>query len=111
MRAKEECRLCNILSNMDEVIHYVDDEIVICDTIYKRGHKYRFMVYTREHTRSPSNSVRGHAIGKLIEFGKNTIKGDMIVCGVQKTVPDHWHMIGCDMIGDDLEEMENWMVV
>ena len=105
------CKICAILTNPNEKIHYQDDLIVIADTLYKCGHEDRFMVYTKRHLKNPPTWLKEYAIHKLEKIGLKIIGNNMIIHGKQDSIPLHWHKIGCDLYGDDIYEFKDSRLV
>ena len=102
-----DCSLCRIdPKDARERIHYSDDRITIADTLDKKGHRGRIMVYASDHTQEPSEELRQYAREKLIEISRHVIDAPrIIVYGTMASVPNHWHLIASDLDGDDIPKL------
>lgn len=109
----EECPLCNLDKKKDEIIHYIDEKIIIVDTKNKKGHKNRIMVVWREHKKDISKDDEEYAMKKLIEYGKKIFgsytKYFEIYEDKYSSIMNHWHRIAADIDpnSDDFEQVLN----
>ena len=107
IHSMENCSICKIdLKSPEERVHYADDGIAIVDTLDKKGHEGRIMVYVFGHTREPPEQARQYAREKLIETARTAIDAPrIIVYGTMATVPGHWHLIASDLDGNDIRRL------
>ena len=91
-----ECPLCTIPQR--EPLLYQDKQCYIVNTKENKGHKLRVMVVTNHHTETPSSQDFAHCLDRLRSFMEthSTTETFYMVFGTYATVPDHYHIIGCD---------------
>jgi len=101
-----ECKMCK-LDLKKEKIHFKDKDIVVLDTLDKKGHDDRIMVVVKEHAKNPNATEKHKAVMKLIEIGKNLFPGKdfALMSDKYSRLPNHWHMIATDFDGWDFEQI------
>ena len=100
------CKMCD-LDLKKETVHYKDKEVLVLETLGKKGHNNRLMVVTKDHSKTPNATLKHKALTKLIETGKKIFKGKdfVLMSDRYSTIPDHWHMIATDFDGWDFEQI------
>lgn len=102
---KVNCNFCGFKSR--EII-YQDDKVWIVHTKDRKGHKKRIMVVTKLHTKKPPKLIQDYAIKKLTEIGKKVfdyVPAFCILSDTHSRFPNHWHRVGSDFRGDDIEKI------
>lgn len=93
-----ECPLCLIPSR--ETLLYKDDICYIVNTKDIKGHKLRVMVVTNCHTETPTAEEFAHCLDRLKSYMESNCPTETfyLVFGTYASVPQHYHIIGCDDI-------------
>jgi len=100
----EDCPLCTI--PFHEKLIYSDDQVYICETKDKKGHKNRIMIVSNKHERKVSRKFTENAIQKLIEKASKIFTEEWIIVRGMTTVPDHWHLVAEDTASTDPKEAQ-----
>ncbi len=91
-----ECPLCTIPQR--EQLLYQDDLCYIVKTKEPKGHNLRIMVVTNRHTETPTPAEFAHCLDRLRSYMEQNCKTETfyMVFGTYASVPQHYHIIGCD---------------
>jgi len=100
----EDCPLCTI--PFREKLIYSDDQVYVCDTKDKKGHKTRIMIVSAEHIKEASEEFEQYAIRKLKEICPKIFTDKWIIVRGMTSVPDHWHLIAEDTFSTDPKEQK-----
>lgn len=103
----KNCQLCKARLSEKLVMFDETDTYAILPTKDKKGHKFRYMVVSLEHTTEPCNPEQG--VSFLFSVMKQFGVDFTIMEPDHATVKDHWHRVASDFKEDskDVEQMVN----
>lgn len=96
---KNNCILCEALKNETDKYLYEDDWCVILPTKSMKGHHKRIMIVSKDHAVEKGQSLTIFLISIFINFCKEYFDEEptFALCeSTYATIPEHWHLIGCD---------------
>lgn len=105
--SKASCQLCN-MDLAKERIHHDSGEILIIDTIEKKGHRERIMVFTKKHGIQHPKELLNEAIQQLIAVGSKIFDSEFVLLSDKfSTVRYHWHIVASDLDpnADDFQQI------
>jgi hypothetical protein len=99
------CRLCDVIKNEDPL--YEDDECIIVNTRFMKGHHKRVMIISKAHYSNldAPEDLAQRLMQTLIRFGKPYFDEEPTFAICEPTycsIPEHWHRIASDWIGPDV---------
>jgi hypothetical protein len=100
------CPLCEIPKT--ESLLYQDNLLYLVKTKDPKGHDERVMACLNRHSTEPSFEERTRAYFLLYRYMKEKMEGDIwfMVGNTFASVKDHWHILACDSMSADSQELE-----
>ncbi len=92
-----ECPLCSLPAR--EPLLYEDDLIYLVETKELKGHRIRAMAVIKRHAAEPTFEERILCTIRLYEYMKARADGFYLVDNSFCSIPDHWHIVACDIEG------------
>lgn len=104
------CNLCRIDRypyGIGELVYRRDEQGYVVGAEDRRGHTIRNMVVSHVHGTIPEDTEPYKEVLRDITAGQIG-EGWMLVLGSMSTFPDHFHLIACDLDGDDLRDIHDY---
>lgn len=104
------CNLCRIDRypySIGEPVYHSDDRCYVVGAEDRRGHAIRNMVASHTHGTIPEDTEPYKEVLRDITAGQIG-EGWMLVLGSMNTFSDHFHLIACDLEGDDLRDIHDY---